>query len=48
MNYVVTYWIKGNKFVTVVDDDGFFELEVRQDNGELSITEVIETSGVLV
>ena len=48
MNYVVTYWIRGNKFNSVVDDEGFCELESRQDNGELSIEEVIETTGTLV
>ena len=42
MNYIVTYAIRGNHFTTIVDDEGFYVLEVRQDKGELIITKVEE------
>lgn len=47
MNYVITYWVRGNKFQTIADDDMFAMLEERQDNGELYISEVLEAPGTL-
>ena len=42
MNYIITYAIRGNYFTIVTDDESFYALEVRQDNGELVITKVEE------
>lgn len=47
MNYIVTYWVRGNKFQVVADDDMFAMLEERQDNGELFISEALEAPGTL-
>ena len=45
MNYVITYSIYGNTFRIIADDEGFCDLEERQDKGELVIDEVIEAPG---
>lgn len=42
MNYVITYWTRGFQFKGVFNDDGYAILEDKQDQGEISISEVIE------